>query len=91
MERTLGVCEQVGRLVFSRPAPPEPLSVEDTPKRPPGRPKGTFRSLYEKPRGFRLTAKDLERLAGLSQRWELSESEVVRQLIRQAASQEGIE
>jgi hypothetical protein len=65
--------------------------VEQPPKRKPGRPKGTFRTIYEKPRGFRFTKKDLERLARIAAKRETSESEVMRQLIRRAAVEEGVE
>jgi hypothetical protein len=64
--------------------------VEQSPKRKPGRPKGTFRTIYEKPRGFRFTKRDVERLAWLAAQWEMSESEVLRRLIRERAAAEGM-
>lgn len=66
--------------------------MEEPPKkRGRGRPAGTFRAVYEKPRGFRLTPEDRDRLARLAAKWGVGESQVVRRLIREVTEREGLQ
>lgn len=64
--------------------------METTTKRGPGRPKGTYRTIYDKPRAIRFTGPDLERMRRLAEKLTTSESEIVRQAVREKSEREGI-